>query len=149
MILIRLLVAFSLMVFFGAESWGSELRVSGGGFSHHVLTGSGHDYNESHNLAAVQVERVEVGRFDNSYDVETWYLAYEANRQWGDWQGFIKAGAMYGYVDCLNPGDSSDTSKALCPMLAPGVRYTRYAVQPEVLLFGQAVAVTVSIAFEM
>jgi hypothetical protein len=165
-LIVTALLATFLMALFGSEAWGASLRVTAGGFSQHPFNSE--DLNESHELLAVQVVQVEAGRFINSYRKESWYLAYEASRSRGHWEGFIKSGVVYGYVDCLEPGaalnktaptkritsiqegrNDVDTSGAWCPMVGAGVRYTRYFLEPELVLVGEAVALTVSAEFNL
>ena len=119
----------------------AELRITGGGYSTHLI--SDNVTNESHDHWAVQYRNVEIGKFNNSFDDEVWYVAYEWHRDWGDLQGFTKAGVMYGYRDLYS--DTGD--RGYLPMLAPGVRYTRWALQPEITLVGGALSLGLSAVF--
>ena len=107
--IVTLFVCLLLFAFFGSEAWAEELniRLTAGGYSRHLL--SENFTNDSHDHFAVQLWNVELGRFNNSYGRESWYLAYEAT--WDDllgedWEVFIKSGVVYGYVDCLDRGSA-------------------------------------------
>lgn len=165
---VMFLIAFALLAFFGSEAWGSSLniRLSAGGYSKHLI--SDDITNESHDYFAVQVWKVELGRFNNSYGRESYYLAYEAlweNVLGEHWDFFLKSGIVYGYVDCLDSGsgipkkrdpysgkpsmDGVDRSGAWCPMSVPGLRYTRYEIEPEFVLVGDAATVAASYQFDL
>lgn len=176
------IVYLLLAILFGSEAWarmsGPEafelnVRLTAGGYSTHLL--SENVTNESHDHFAVQVAGVELGRFNNSYGRESYYLAYEAT--WKNVLGphvdaFLKSGVVYGYVDCIDRGssvpkkrdpirrlagsavntrttDDVDTSGAWCPMVAPGLRYTQWEIEPELTLAGDAVNLGVSYEFDL
>lgn len=120
----------------------AEVRITGGGWSKHLSSDDA--TNESHDHWALQYNKIELGRFNNSHDDETWYVAYEWN--WlllDNVQGFLKSGVTYGYRGWY----SDKGNRNWLPMVAPGVRYTRYKVQPELTLFGDAVNFGVSFVF--
>jgi len=161
------------IILMAAEKVGAtelDIRLTVGGYSKHLL--STDVTNESHDHFAIQVMGVELGRFNNSYSRESWYLAYEAtweNVLGPDVDAFLKSGVVYGYVDCLEPGSSVppkrspydvyyartqqqdvDNSGAWCPMVAPGLRYTGWELaDPELTLVGDALNLGVSRAFDL
>lgn len=110
-----------------------------GGYSYHVLTGHEEDYNSFHRLAAVEYGSVMAGYFRNSYHRDTFVVAHGWSKQWGNWRGSLFVGATYGYRECY--GDNG-SSQALCPVAFPALYWTRYRVQPGVVVFGEAVALT-------
>jgi hypothetical protein len=100
------------------------------------------DYNSNHKLLAVEHNGFLVGRFSNSYDRTTTVAAYGWSKQWGNWRGAVYAGAVRGYRSCF--GDNGDKA-VVCPVAFPSLHYTKYRVQPGVLVMGEAVAFTVKI----
>lgn len=115
----------------------AETAVYLGAWSKHVVTNG--NYNETHDLIAVEHDKILAARFVNSYSRETYALAYGWHKRWGDFRGSIYAGGMMGYRSCY--GDDGDYAM-LCPMVVPAVSYTKYRVQPTVLLLGEAVAIS-------
>jgi hypothetical protein len=118
----------------------AETAIHAGGYSYHVATGHKNDYNDWHRLAAFEHGSVMAGYFRNSYDRDTFLAAYGWSHQWGNFRGAVHVGASYGYRSCY--GDEGNTGR-VCPVAFPSLYYTRYAVQPGVVVFGEAVAVTV------
>lgn len=110
-----------------------------GAWSKHIA--SDYDYNETHNLLAVEHGGYIAGRFDNSFDTETYFAGTTYSTQWLDFEGTLMVGAMYGYKGCK--GQQSQPRKTVCPMVAPAVSYTEYSVQPTVFVLGNAVALSV------
>lgn len=111
-----------------------------GGWSKHVATDE--DYNESHDAFLLEHNNWLAGRFTNSYGRESYTVAYGVSRQWGDFRGSIHAGAIRGYRGCFK--DDGDSTK-ICPMIYPSVTYTKYRVQPQVGILGEAVVFTVRV----
>ena len=138
----KLTIALAALTLAACPPAPAELRITGGGYSKHLI--SDDVTNESHDHWAVQVNSFEVGRFNNSYSEESWYGAYEWRRNWGDIQGFVKAGAVYGYRGWY----SGQGDRGWLPMINPGVRYARWTVQPEVSLVGDAVVLGISIKLQ-
>ena len=142
------LVCVLLFAFFGSEAWSSpKVSVHGGGYSKHII--KYYVTNESHDLAAIQLDSYVVGRFNNSYGRETWFSAYEWSKQLGtDVEAYVWAGITRGYSHCIKGSDYDGTgSSKLCPMIAPGLRYTRWALQPSLILVGYAVALEARYVF--
>lgn len=121
-----------------------ELSVHGGGYSHHLL--SENTTNSTHDLGAIQWGSWVAGRFNNSFDRETYFAAYE----WS-WQltrhveAFVWGGATRGYTTCF--GGRGDNTTNTCALVAPGVRYTRYALQPALLFVADAASLEARYVF--
>lgn len=121
-----------------------RLAIHAGGYSYHVLTGDESDYNVWHRLAAVEYGGLLAGYFRNSYYRDSFVVAYGKSWRYGAWMASVHAGAVYGYRSCY--GDNGDKA-VVCPALFPSLYYTRYKVQPGVVVFGEAVAATVRFEF--
>jgi len=121
----------------------AETAIHLGGYSYHVATGHKVDYNDWHQLAAVEYGPYMAGHFKNSYGRDTTIAAYGWSKQWGDFRGSIHVGAMHGYRSCY--GDEGETAR-ICPVAFPALYWTKYRVQPGVIVFGEAVAATVRVA---
>lgn len=120
----------------------SEVALHGGGWSTHLLTDN--DYTSSHDLIGVEAGPVLVATFRNSYGRRSYLAGYGWDKQWGDVRGSVHLGAVHGYRSCY--GDRGDKAQ-LCPAIVPALHYTRYRVQPGVVLFGEALAITVRVSF--
>lgn len=132
-------IAIALILSLGIAH--AETYLYAGAWSKH-LEHSEIDYNESHNLLAVEHRQIVVGGFRNSWGRDSWFAAY----RW-TWtplehvEASVLAGGVYGYSHCWKGEDGG--GRKICPMLSPGITYTRWRVQPSVLLLGNAVGVTV------
>ena len=120
----------------------AETSIHAGGLSYHVATGYKNDYNNNHNLLAVEHNGLLIGRFSNSYKRTTAIAAYGWSKQWGNWRGAVYVGAVRGYRSCY--GDEGGKA-VVCPVAFPSLHYTKYRVQPGVLVLGEAVALTVRV----
>lgn len=120
----------------------AQTHLYAGAWSKHLLTDD--DYNETHNLAAVEHKRAFSGYFKNSYDRDSFAVGYSAiEGRSGDFEAKLILGAVYGYTTCY--GDDSGP-KRVCPLAVPMVSYTKYRVQPTLMLMGEAVAFSVRVA---
>ena len=120
-----------------AETTVDPLYLSVGAWSHHHIGGS-NVTNESHDLVAVEYKSFVFGRFNNSYDHETWFALRVWRKNLGhidpileNIDGSIAVGVNKGYRECYGPGDPGDGGK-FCPDGYVGLSYTRYAVQPSI-----------------
>jgi len=118
----------------------AETKVYLGAWSTHLVTDG--DFNESHDLVAVEHNGWIAGRFVNSYSRESWF----AGKTW-EWGGHnfsygVMAGAVRGYTTCYGDGD---TSTNICPLVAPFASYKIGRVEPTVLLLGEALAISIKI----
>jgi hypothetical protein len=120
----------------------NALSLHTGGYSYHVDTGHKYDYTDWHRLAAVEYGSVMAGYFRNSYNRDSFVVGYGWSKQWGHWRGAVHVGAVYGYRSCY--GDDGRSGR-ICPVAFPSLYWTRYRVQPGVILFGEALALTVRI----
>ena len=109
-----------------------------GAWSQHF---SDRTYNESHNLLAVDYKSYVVGYFENSYGEDSFIAAKRWSWQYGNWEAGVSAGAVYGYRHCLKGW--TDRNRRTCPLIAPSITYTKYTVQPSLLVMGNAVAVSI------
>ena len=134
----RTLVAVLLAALAGCA--GAETYVYTGAWSEHI--NSDYEYNETHSLAAVQSRGAVAGYFRNSFGEDVLFAGGALSRSWADVETSVLAGAMYGYRDCKG-GKAHDRSRRACPVVAPMVSYTANAVQPTVIVLGNAVAFSV------
>ena len=139
-ILLSFVILGAVMEASNAEA---ETSIHAGGLSYHVATGHKADYNSNHKLLAVEHNGFLVGRFSNSYDRTTAIAAYGWSKQWGNWRGAVYVGLVRGYRSCF--GDDGD-KVVVCPVALPSLHYTKYRVQPGVLVMGEAIALTVRVA---
>jgi len=133
--IIAIVTALTLLLL--SEAAFSDTAIHVGAFSYHIITGHKNDYNSNHKLVAVEHNKIFVGRFSNSYHRTTTVAAYGFERQWGDWRGVVYIGAVRGYRSCFGDGGHE---AVICPVLVPTLHYTKYRVQPGILLLGEAVA---------
>lgn len=101
-------------------------------------------YNQSHEMLGYERGNVFAARFINSHNRESYAVAYAWKWQKADIQWGIYAGAVYGYRSCY--GDDGEKT-VYCPLLVPMVSYTKYAVQPTVLLMGNAATFAIRYSF--
>jgi len=138
---IALCTAFVLSVAWCVPSR-AETYLHAGAWSHHV--GSDYDYNETHNLAALEHNNVMAGYFKNSIGDDSAMAAYRFESQWADHvEASVLVGASYGYRDCFRI--VLEGSKQVCPLVVPAVTYTAHRVQPSVMVMGNAVAFSVRV----
>ncbi len=121
-----------------APAVASDVYIHTGAWSQHL---SRDDYNESHRLAAVEYSSYMAGYFNNSYDEDSAFIAKRWSQDFGDWEASISLGAVYGYRSCIKGWSEDD--RRICPLISPSLTYTRYAVQPSLLLMGNALAISV------
>ena len=127
-----------ILVFFARQVM-ADTYIYTGAFSEHLFSSVP---NETHNLLAVQHNGYIGGYFENSYGDDTAFAGvdYSAKLSHNIEIG-VMAGATYGYRGCF-PLDG-EGSKRACPMVAPHASYTKYPVQPTVILLGEAVAASI------
>ena len=131
-----LLLSFVLLgAAMSASNAKAETSIHLGGWSKHLVTGNDNDYTSSHDLFAVEVGPVLVARFRNSYGRESYAAGYGWSRKWGNWEGLVYMGVVRGYKGFY--GNDEKHTKTL-PMALPSIRYTKYRVQPGLLLLGEA-----------
>ena len=134
----KLLIA-SALICASLNAGADSFFVHVGAWSQHF---SGSDYNESHNLLAAEHQGYIAGYFKNSYGEDSGFIAKRFVRDYGHWQAGVTVGAVHGYRSCLKGWDG-ENNKRLCPLISPSITYTAYAVQPSLLVMGNAVAVSI------
>jgi len=119
----------------------AETYLHTGAWSHHVATNE--DYNETHNLAALEHDQLMAGYFKNSYGDDSFMAAYRFKEPVTPHiELSLLAGASYWYRgDCLTQ-DASEP-KSVCPLVAPAVTYTEHRVEPSVMVMGNALVLSV------
>lgn len=116
----------------------ADVELYAGAWSDHLF--STYDYNETHNLAAIEVDDWFVGYFRNSYDEDAFTAAYHWKiNPIEDVEIGVLGGGVYGYRDCFEGW--AYNGRKLCPMLAPTMTWVEYNLQPVLYILGQAVAV--------
>lgn len=133
-----MIIAIVLMITAGEAMAGAAYL---GAWSEH-FAGDGYDYNDNHELVAVESGGWIVGTYKNSYYDRGHLVGYgwDLGRV-DDWRLRLYTGATHGYRGyrfCINE---------ICPALVPELSYTRYRIQPTVMLVSDAVAVAVKFKF--
>lgn len=132
-----LLSAFVLLAAIYSANAKAETYVYAGAWSDHPF--SENDYNERHDLLGVEHKGVIAGYFRNSYSEDSFVTGYRFKRAYGDLEASLIVGATYGYRHCVK--GYADRSKRVCPVAVPMVTYTKYQVEPSLMVLGSAVAV--------
>lgn len=135
------MVVFIAMAAVWAQNARSETALLVGAWSMHPF--SERDYTSSHDLYGIEHKNWMVARYRNSHGRESYAVGYGKAWQYGDVRLSGYVGATTGYTVCWRDDDSGNN---LCPMAFGAMHYTRYRVQPGVILFGEALAVTVRVA---
>lgn len=134
----------TLMLIWMSTTALSETRLLIGGWSHHVPT-SNSITNESHNTIGIEHNGYSAGRFDNSYDRKTYYLA----RNWRGpliehWNWVGSLGVNRGYRTCYGDNDSEAN---FCLHGYIGVEYDKYPVVPTLKIVPGALVFSPEIKF--
>jgi len=118
-----------------------------GAWSHHFTEKSWKrkfPINPNQNLLAYEYNSYIVGTYQNSlgdtsYLLNKYFDLYKTeNFQYG-----LYAGAVYGYRFCMGKNNvSMQDKKTTCLDALPEIRYTKYKLQPAILLFSEGVAIT-------
>ena len=138
-ILAALIVACAMAF---ANNAKAETAIWAGAWSAHPFSEG--DYTSSHDLFAIEHEGFLGARYRNSYGREAYALGYGKTWRYGDLRLSGYVGATTGYTTCW--GDDGGRS-TVCPMAVGAAHYTRFRIQPGVLMFGEALAI--SIRFEL
>lgn len=141
------LIVLLMTVSFNAFSDGLYL----GGWSQHFNTkGDGSiTLNESHNIVAVEYNNWLVGYFKNSYNDDSGVVARKYRIMSGNNLSFdVAIGTVYGYRTCERRSTyPNGSSKKWCPAVVPEISYTKYRVQPSVMVMSSAVVVAIKVGF--
>jgi len=108
-----------------------------GAWSKHIGTSA---ENETHDNYGLMIDGWTAAYITNSYDDEGAYAGYAFRYQWRDLELSALVGAVYAYHGCYldEPGEH----KTVCPLIVPSATYTRYRLQPQIALWGNAVVLT-------
>jgi len=108
-----------------------------GGWSHHI---DDQKYRSHHEMVAFMNDHYAFGRFTNSFNRPTTFAVYRWTENVNNLEAAINIGFVYGYRSCL--GDEGNKA-VVCPAIVPQVTYTRYSLQPTVLILGNAVVAAI------
>ncbi len=120
-----------------------------GGWSYHLTEykekDTGYDdFNSTHNLIGVEYDGWLVAYYNNSFYKDSYVLAKNVfQRTYGDFDLSVYAGVVHGYASCIGEKNPAHGKSKACVMVAPALTYTKYKVQPSVLLLGNAVALSI------
>lgn len=119
-----------------------------GGWSNH-LSGStdksGYEYNEKHDLIAVEYNQIFVGTMLNSYSSRSFVAGYSFDLYETKYIDFkLLAGAVHGYTEAQN-----DIARlgSVNGFVAPVVELNTPHIKPTVMLFGEALTLTFKYEF--
>lgn len=111
---------------------------------------SDYDYNEKHNLVGVSYNSIVAGYFKNSYHHDSFFAGYTIDiggdsEDYSGFSGFALLGITRGYNYCYG---SESFKNYACPFATVGVKYTTdYGINPQLLLLGKVVVLTLFIPF--
>jgi hypothetical protein len=112
-----------------------------GAWSYHINPAEGVN-NETHNLIAYETHNYIVGAFKNSFSDPTVIAGKRFELfESGDFKAGLYAGVTYGYHGCQQTEDTG--KKAVCLAAVPEISYTKYSVQPTIMILGNAVAFSI------
>jgi len=129
------LSAFILVGALWAGNVKAETNLYAGAWSKHIFS---EGLNEEHGLIGIEHNKWMAARFTNSYNRESYAVARKF-----DWSAHgihtgVYVGAVRGYTTCFGDDDSNTNT---CPMAVPYITYDA-VVAPQVMLFGEAVAIS-------
>ena len=112
-----------------------------GAWSHHFSETPGLK-NSNHNLIAYEHKGYIAGYLVNSFDDEVYIVGKRFELfEYGNFKSGIYLGATYGYYGCENQTDHATT----CFAAVPEISYTKYKIQPSILILGNAAAISFKI----
>ncbi len=115
-----------------------------GGWSRHMWEDAGVN-NEVHYLVGYEHETLFVGAYKNSYSDWTTVVAKRLEfMESPNWKASINVGVIHGYKTCLKVKSDSKTT---CIAVIPELTYTKYKIQPTLVLIGGAVGLTFKVEF--
>jgi hypothetical protein len=118
-----------LLVLFSFSANAENYLYLGSWSKHFKSHSTGFEYNDTHNLIALQKDGYTLGTFENSFYRQTYFLTkafYKA--KYKDVVFIMNAGLSYGYGACLS--DSIREAEKLCGIAFPEFVYTKYKIQP-------------------
>lgn len=128
----------------GANQANAETRIHFGGWSAHLKDA---EYNETHNLVALEHQSVMIGTFDNSYGDESWFAGYRFSREYGYLELSAVPGAVYGYRKCAKQRFDTTSDRQWCPSFLGMATWTQFPLEPSLAIVGEAVAATLAVKF--
>lgn len=111
----------------------------------HLVT---EDYtNSTHNMIGIRINSFVAGRFDNSYDRDTFFVGLYGDLEYDYFEVFGVVGAMKGYTKCY--GEDPNEDAKWCAMVAVGASYTGFGehFKPTLFQLGDASALGVKSDF--
>jgi hypothetical protein len=143
-VVIGCVLIFFIGVFTGFEATACD-EVYLGAVSYHI--NDDRDLKSTHAMLACEKGGYIVGAMENSHEDPTALVGKKFNiYSKGYIDSRIYVGATYGYYGCDNRDTGS--SRSICPMIVPEISYTKYRVEPAIVLLGNALAVTVKYNFD-
>lgn len=107
---------------------------------------SGFEYNEKHNLFALQKNGYTVGTFKNSFYRQTYFVTKSIyNFEYKDINFVLNAGFSHGYGACAS--DAIRKERKLCGLILPEFIYTKHKWQPSFSATHKVVNVSFRYAF--
>ena len=115
-----------------------------GGWSYHMW-GKKEVTNEEHHLIGFEKDTLFVGVYKNSYDDWTTVVAKRLEfMESSNWKAAVNVGVIHGYKSCLRVEMNTKTT---CIAVVPELSYTRYKIQPTIVLLGAAIGLTFKVEF--
>jgi hypothetical protein len=93
--------------------------------------------NENHELIGYEHNNIAVATMLNSYGNRTYVAGYKFTSTdvgVNHLDASLLLGASYGYLSCQGYGDIG-SKRRVCPALIPELSYTKFKLQPSVMLF--------------
>lgn len=108
------------------------------------------EYNETHNLIGIEIDGYLVSSFYNSFYTQGYLVGKKFYRDEiiKDFEFSIYVGATSGYAICMGEKEPGYEYNRWCPAVVPTIAYTRFKVEPVVLIIGNALALSVRWEFE-
>ena len=135
-------VACAIVLIVTPEARAAKYEVTYYAISEHFTAKKHNQY--SHHFIGVEMEGWSIATYKNSYYKRSVLVGYTKYWQVAEyWQASIMLGAVSGYKD---QGQSS--CPYICPVLAPGITYTKYdQFRPRLSIMGAALTLSFSFKF--
>lgn len=113
-----------------------------GAWSTHTATNEDAIQNSNHRLLAYEYNNIVIGYFRNTDDNDTAVLVYQFNvMNYGNIEFNLGVGINYGYYRCPYQKERH-YDQQVCPMLLPEITYTKYKLQPTLILKEDAITIS-------
>lgn len=118
-----------------------------GAYSYHINK-SPTVTNDNHKLLAYEKNSYVAGTYVNSFGDRAYIVGKRIKGfDIGDIKISAMVGAVYGYYSCKTGKEPTENaSQVVCPALVPEISYTKYDIQPSILILGNAIALSVKVA---